>query len=307
MIKVSKAFGIKIAVFVHNMLRTNTNMNRFLTIEADQARHNDWRHSTDPLQRHIAQWIRGAQSNDQVEFDNENTRAEILLMFRQVYSESETPAVDQGDLIEQIAALLARADARNVLTGPVLRLLRDAVLIPEERSRLASMTSHMGCISCGDSFAPHEIATFVRSGGTAGFACVQCARPQVYSPIGHCDHTTPLNDRIARETVKPCAQCAEAAATNANPTMMPPEVLRPTAPRTRVPRWITTVPFQDNNLRGIVPTTIEEAAALSRGGVTPATLADFTAQLRRSSVFSADEDAPVRSVGNPWSEAEQDR
>lgn len=97
---------------------------------------------------------------------------------QQLNPEAYDDTEDEGNLVDEIADILRNQWARNIISGPTLQALRDAILLPSERNQLAEAMRNFGCTGCGKRFVNGEMASF-RSGSPPNIYCNRCASPTV--------------------------------------------------------------------------------------------------------------------------------
>ena len=119
---------------------------------------------------------------------------------------SDHPGSD-GDLVDYIADIIMRSDARNILTKDMLRRLRTALLTPREleKIRIDDLTSHKGCSVCGETLQPGELTT-ISSGGT--LSCHMCTPVSLIRcaicRTEYCHPTRSFVTRLRRYTCEAC-------------------------------------------------------------------------------------------------------
>jgi hypothetical protein len=94
---------------------------------------------------------------------------------------------DDLDLIDTIVRTLQLPYSANHFSGSYVKMLRDAILRPEELMKWRKNNTVTLKCECGREFNSGEMVTAHNAGdGTIKFLCHQCAKP-VYTACRHCD------------------------------------------------------------------------------------------------------------------------
>ena len=118
--------------------------------------------------------------------------------------------------------------ARGVLSGKLLEQLRKAILLPDERVKLAEMVEarELCCMSCGRTLHTREMVSYV---GTGLFICHNCDVPVMVACSKCREGAVMLPDKLykAYQRARTCEICAGTAKPNqeAVPQTPPPLVV----------------------------------------------------------------------------------
>lgn len=135
----------------------------------------------------------------------------IKLMGEQL---TTTEKVDDGELIDLIVTTLQLPFSRNILAGPALHSLRQAILLPTElaglRTRLQAQET--SCGHCGQEVVNGELVTMVREGGGLNSVWCQRCAPAVNSGIAivacqKCSSHVPLAGKVVKLLKIACQTC----------------------------------------------------------------------------------------------------
>lgn len=122
-----------------------------------------------------------------------------------------TPEVSDGSLIEQVADVLTQALARNTLHPALLRRLRDAILIPDERVKVLAEMRSFACAQCGTPLVDGEAVTVRIQEGIPSVMCAKCRTPTCQQPMSVCEHKYQFSDREQTlRYAKGCKVCQDA-------------------------------------------------------------------------------------------------
>jgi hypothetical protein len=85
----------------------------------------------------------------------------------------------ERDLIDMIVHTLSLPHVRNVISGEMIKALRQAILLPEEISLFKAKVDarELFCASCGHKFVNGEMSTMQTSKEGTAFHCTGCVRP----------------------------------------------------------------------------------------------------------------------------------
>lgn len=114
-------------------------------------------------------------------------------------AEKEGSSQGDGDLLETVIEILQHAYGRNVISGSTLTALRDALLLPQERTKLLTRTSKMEgyCGNCGVLLHNGDMCTYSNDGYGPYIVCLKCKHPST-QPCAQCTKSVPLDKSIVR-------------------------------------------------------------------------------------------------------------
>lgn len=166
-----------------------------------------------------------------VRLDNDSAAALVALLRNQALPEEIRLAVGSmqeqldrpqfhGEVVERLAEIVARPNARSILSGEALVRMRRALLSPREMAELEATTRKgVGCINCGRKIASHELCTI----DGMNIYCYRCIKPAYLSCKCGDLKKLDLNAKILR-TQRECKLChriekGEAPAAPADPLL----------------------------------------------------------------------------------------
>lgn len=173
----------------------------------------------------------------------------------------------EGDLIDQVVAILQLPYPRNVLGNNTIRTLQNAILRPDELSALQAVrTTERQCGGCSHTFSQGEMCSWVR-GGSAGesptLLCVRCFKPERIH-CSQCVGSAALPKKVFSMLSKMPFDCGHHSSAAAAGVESEPSA--PDAPSQVVP---AEVPFTERlfTTRRMLRTDGPPVARPSRGGV----------------------------------------
>jgi hypothetical protein len=194
--------------------------------------------------------------------DEDPTNAEVIEGTLGQFGKKKS---DDLDLIDTIVRTLQLPYSANHFSGSYVKMLRDAILRPEELIKWKkNQTSSLKC-DCGREFNSGEMVTAHGAGdGAMKFLCHQCAKP-VYAACRHCDKLVIIKNGFHPSKPMSCG-CQERAAAVAQvgaptPVMEALNAATRRALRRQIERETGVRPVEAEPMRERVCTGAEATAA----------------------------------------------